>query len=171
MTGTPAQAAWLNILHDSLPLFGHRNWIVIADAAYPRQSSAGIKSVVVDVEQINAVRAVLDAIAGCIHVRASVFTDLELNYVSEADAPGVSEYRRQLDSLLEGAAVQKIPHEQIIARLDERARAFRVLILKTRMAIPYTSVFCELECGYWSAEAEDRLRKAMLSGPPASTHP
>ena len=24
-----------------LPLFGHRNWIVVADSAYPAQSQAG----------------------------------------------------------------------------------------------------------------------------------
>jgi hypothetical protein len=29
------------------------------------------------------------------------------------------------------------------------------------MTIPYTSVFFELDCGYWSAAAEQRLRKAM----------
>jgi hypothetical protein len=29
------------------------------------------------------------------------------------------------------------------------------------MTIPYTSVFFELDCGYWNAEAEQRLRQAM----------
>jgi hypothetical protein len=36
-----------------------------------------------------------------------------------------------------------------------------VLVLKTRLTIPYTSVFIRLECGYWSADAEKRLRAAM----------
>jgi hypothetical protein len=27
--------------------------------------------------------------------------------------------------------------------------------------MPYTSVFVELDCGYWSDAAEQRLRKAM----------
>ena len=49
-------------------------------------------------------------------------------------------------------------HEQIIARLDESARLFRILIIKTAMTIPYTSIFFELECGYSSAETEERLR-------------
>jgi L-fucose mutarotase/ribose pyranase (RbsD/FucU family) len=158
-----SQTAWLQKLKDCLPLFGHRNWIVIADAAYPQQTSLGIETVVADVDQIEAVSAVLDAVAASGHVRANVSTDLELNFVSEADAPCVSEYRRQLAGLVENAHARQIPHEEIIARLEERARAFRVLILKTRMAIPYTSVFCELECGYWSAEAEERLRQAMRS--------
>jgi len=36
-----------------------------------------------------------------------------------------------------------------------------VLVLKTRMAIPYTSVFLQLDCQYWSADSEARLREAM----------
>jgi len=33
--------------------------------------------------------------------------------------------------------------------------------LKTNMTIPYTSVFFELDCGYWHPGAEERLREAM----------
>jgi hypothetical protein len=36
------------------------------------------------------------------------------------------------------------------------------LIVKTDMTIPYTSVFFELDCGYWNAGAEERLRQAIL---------
>jgi hypothetical protein len=31
------------------------------------------------------------------------------------------------------------------------------------MALPYTSVFLELDCGYWNAEKEQRLRSALES--------
>jgi hypothetical protein len=37
------------------------------------------------------------------------------------------------------------------------------LIIKTELTIPYTSVFFELECGYWNAEAEERLRAGILN--------
>jgi hypothetical protein len=95
------------------------------------------------------------------HVRANIYSDLELDYVAERDAPGFGECRRRLHSLLEGANIKQLPHEQIIARLDECAQVFKVLIIKTSLALPYTSVFFELDCGYWNAEAEARLRKAM----------
>jgi hypothetical protein len=36
-----------------------------------------------------------------------------------------------------------------------------VLILKTSATIPYTSVFLQLNCRYWSDDAEARLRAAM----------
>jgi hypothetical protein len=35
------------------------------------------------------------------------------------------------------------------------------LIIKTPLTKPYTSVFFQLECGYWNAEAEERLREAI----------
>ncbi|MHB1306661.1 MAG: hypothetical protein ACYC23_06230, partial [Limisphaerales bacterium] len=65
------------------------------------------------------------------------------------------------DRLLADQAVQSLPHERIISRLDEAGKTFHVLILKTRMTLPYTSVFLELDCGYWSPEAEKALRDAL----------
>jgi hypothetical protein len=47
--------------------------------------------------------------------------------------------------------------------LDQTAQTFRVLIIKTELTIPYTSIFFELDCGYWSAEAEQRLRQSMAA--------
>jgi L-fucose mutarotase/ribose pyranase (RbsD/FucU family) len=46
-------------LKASLPLFGHRNWIVIADSAYPAQSRAGIDTIVSGASQIEAARTSL----------------------------------------------------------------------------------------------------------------
>lgn len=153
---------WEHQLRACLPLFGHRNWIVVADSAYPAQSKPGIETIVADAGQIDVVRTVLDAIISSRHVRPNVYTDRELAFVAEIDAPGVSDYRQQLDSLLYGRSVNCIPHEQIIAKLDQSAQVFRILIVKTDMTIPYTSIFFELDCGYWDAEAEQRLRQSIL---------
>ena len=57
--------------------------------------------------------------------------------------------------------MQSLPHEEIISKLDEAGKTFHILVLKSRLTIPYTSVFIRLECGYWSADAEKRLREAM----------
>ena len=40
-------------------------------------------------------------------------------------------------------------------------KTFHVLLLKTNHTQPYTSVFLQLECGYWSPKAEKELRTAM----------
>jgi D-ribose pyranose/furanose isomerase RbsD len=146
-----------------LPLFGHRNWIVIADSAYPAQSRPGIETIVSGASQIEVARGVLGAIAASKHVRANIYLDQELQFVEERDAPGVSRYRTQLAELLKPARTTTLPHEQIIAKLDQTAQVFRVLIIKTGLTIPYTSIFFELDCGYWSAEAEQRLRRAMAA--------
>jgi len=63
--------------------------------------------------------------------------------------------------MLDGSNRKALEHEQIIAKLDHSAEVFRILIIKTKMTIPYTTVFFELDCGYWNAAAEDRLRQAM----------
>jgi len=153
---------WERRLNALLPLYGHRNWVVIADAAYPAQSKPGIETIVANAEQLEVVHIVLDAVTASRHIRPNVYADKELGFVAEKDAPGVIEYRRQLDDLLYHSSVTYLPHEQIITRLDKSAEVFRILVIKTEMTIPYTSVFFELDCGYWNAEAEQRLRQAML---------
>lgn len=156
-------AAWKSRLREALPALGHRNWIVIADSAYPWQTSPGIETVVTGTGQLEVVRAVLDALAESPHVRPEIVLDAELDHVSESDAPGIDAYRRELAALLSSAAPVKQPHEEIISRLDADAKLFHVLLLKTDLALPYTSVFVRLECGYWSAEAEERLRRSLGS--------
>ena len=156
---------WQKKFNDCLPLFGHRNWIVVADAAYPAHSRDGIETIFADADHVDILRAVSHAIATAPHVHANILTDLELAFVTENDAAGISSYRKQLDDLFVGVNRSQIPHEEIIARLDASAQLFRVLILKTSMAIPYTSVFFELGCGYWNAESEARLRSAIETSP------
>jgi L-fucose mutarotase/ribose pyranase (RbsD/FucU family) len=160
---TQAPQSWQQIVAERLPLYGHRNWIVIADSAYPAQSRAGIETVVSGAEQTDVLKQVLSALAASRHVRPIVYTDRELRFVPEQDAPGIGNYRQQLSALLKGMAVQLLPHEEIISKLDQAGQTFRVLIIKTNLTIPYTSVFLQLDCAYWSAEAEQKLRGAMAS--------
>ncbi len=155
------QQAWLSRLDDLLFLFGHRNWIVVADSAYPAQCAPGIETIAAPECHTDVLRAVSQRIAAAAHLSATLYTDAELAAVAEEDAPGVSAYRRELDRMFAGRPRIAAPHDEIIARLDEAARRFRVLIIKTPMRIPYSSVFMELGCGYWTADAERKLRKAL----------
>jgi hypothetical protein len=152
---------WRSRLSEELPLLGHRNWIAVVDSAYPLQTSAGIETVETNAEQLDVVRAVLDELAKSKHVRPVIFTDAELKAVPEGDAAGVTAYREALDAVLRGRAAQSLPHEEIIGKLDEAGKTFHVLVLKTKMTIPYTSVFLRLDCGYWSDDQEKRLREKM----------
>jgi RbsD / FucU transport protein family len=154
---------WARVLSDRLQLFGHRNWLVIADSAYPAQTRQGVETIVADEEQTTVLSRALAILGGCRHIKPTIYTDKELRFVSEQDATGITTYRQQLESLLEGNQMHSLPHEEIISRLDQVGEMFRVLVIKTNMRIPYTSVFFELGCGYWNAELESRLRVAMRS--------
>ena len=160
-----AQANWQQILKDRLPLYGHRNWIVVADSAYPAQSSSGIETVVADADQLEIVKAVLADLKGSPHVRPVVYLDKELSFLNDQVAPGVAAYRQALTDLLKGAKPSRLLHEQIIAKLDQTGQTFRVLIIKSNMTVPYTSVFFQLDCAYWGADAERKLRAEMAAKP------
>ncbi|MBV9303476.1 MAG: hypothetical protein JOY62_18425 [Acidobacteriaceae bacterium] len=155
------QSAWQQILHDRLPAYGHRNWIVIADSAYPAQARDGIETIVSRADHFQVLEAVLSALSSAKHVRPIVFTDRELSYIPETDAHGITAYRSQLHTVLKNWNVQTLPHEQLISKLDATAQTFRVLIIKTNMTLPYTSVFLQLDCAYWTSEAEQKLRASM----------
>lgn len=154
---------WDDILKNRLELYGHRNWLVIADSAYPAQSRAGIETIVANVDQTAILEKAHTILSACEHVSATVYMDRELTFVREEDAPGVSSYRESLGRLLHGYEAHALPHETIIWKLDQVAEKFNVLLIKSNMRIPYTSVFFELECGYWDSRAEKRLRAAMRS--------
>jgi D-ribose pyranose/furanose isomerase RbsD len=154
---------WERRLNALLPLYGHRNWIVVVDAAFPVQSNPGIETIVVNASQIAVVRKVVKAVEAAKHIRANAYSDLELRLIEDADAPGMDEYRRQLDQVFAGKKIEGIPHAEIMTRLNEAAKLYNVLVIKTNLTIPYTSVFLELDCGYWTPEAEQRLRKAVTA--------
>lgn len=153
---------WKAEVERTLNLFGHRNWIVIADGAYPQQSNPAIKTIKIDADQIEAVEYVMQLIEKAKHVDANIIIDKEMALVPEKDANGIDTYRTKLNKILQGKSVKSMFHEDIIRELDASAKLFNVLIIKTDLAIPYTSVFFQLECGYWNSEAESNLRSKLL---------
>ena len=161
-----AQSDWRAAVDQKLPLLGHRNWIVIADSAYPQSSSAGIDVIETNADHLEVLQYVLAAVTKSIHVRPEILLDAELPYVPESDAPGVSAYRQQLEKLLAGTSAQHEQHTSLIQQLDDAGKMYRIVVLKTRMAIPYTTVFLRLNAKYWSDDAEKRMRAKMAAGAP-----
>lgn len=158
---TCAQADWKKDLAEKLPLLGHRNWVVVADSAYPLQIASGIETIYVGGDHVGVVSDVLELLAAQKHVRPVIFLDSELEHVPEKHAPGIDLVRSGLNSQLKGRGVQTLAHEAIIDQLDEAGETFRIVVIKTDLTLPYTSVFIRLDCGYWSAEAESALRDSM----------
>lgn len=153
---------WKDILARQLPLLGHRNWIVVADSAYPWQSAPGIETVCTNADHLTVARHVVTAVESASHVRPVFYTDTELAKLNEKDAPGIHTYRNGLHKLMSNDTVHSLPHDQMIAKLDDAGKAFRILLLKTTLTLPYTTIFVQLDCGYWSAEAAGRLRHHQL---------
>lgn len=159
------QPGWRQLVEDRLAIYGHRNWIVIADSAYPLQSAPGIETVQSYEGQVETVRHVLLILSRSKHVRPVVYLDKELSFVPEQDAVGIGAYRQLLGGLFEnhfpGLATNIAPHEDIIRRLDEASKTFHVLIIKSTMTLPYTSVFIQLNAAYWGDQEEQRLRQSI----------
>ena len=155
------QNNWKNVLQNDIQLHGHRNWILVVDAAYPYQSKSAIKTIATGVTQIEVVKEVLNAVENASHVDAEIFLDKEIDFVPANEYPEIKQYKKQLNKLIDGKNVEKILHEEMIEKIDESAKTFHILVLKSDMVIPYTSVFIRLDCGYWNGEQEKKIRTDM----------
>ncbi len=168
IAGVPAQTAnphrveaWRAKVKQELPLLGHRNWILIVDSAYPLQTSPGVETIETGATMAEVTQNVLRGLGESMHVHPIVYMDAELPFLSDKDVPGVARYRYDMKATLGDRPVTSLPHEQIISRIDEAGKVFHILVLKTTLAIPYTSIFLQLDCKYWSAASEVELRKRM----------
>ncbi len=148
-------------LSQLLPLLGHRNWILVVDKAYPLQSSPGIQYINSGEELLTALKTVLDLLANEPHVRPIVYLDKELSCMSDDLAQGSEKLKADLADLTKSCLVKQIPHDDVFAKLDAASKLFNVVVVKTESLIPYTSVFIELDCGYWPAENEKILRDRL----------
>jgi L-fucose mutarotase/ribose pyranase (RbsD/FucU family) len=154
-------ASWEAKFLGELPALGHRNWVVVADAAFPLQISPGMEVVVSNEDHFAVLEKVLKALDASKHVRPKIYLDKELEYVPEALAPGMDACRKRLKGMLAGRDAKPVLHEELIARMDQVARMFRIVMIKTNLTLPYTTVFLELDCGYWGPDAEAKMREKM----------
>ncbi len=154
------QSPWEEQLKAEMPLLGHRNWIVVTDMAYPLQSAPGIETLYADEELETVLTKVKTAIDSVPHVFAHVYHDQEMDFLTDSIAPGIGKVRETV-SRLYGKEAKSMVHEDIITKLDKASKLYKILIIKTPLAIPYTSVFLELDCKYWSAERQQQLDELM----------
>ena len=62
---------------------------------------------------------------------------------------------------MHGRETVQLDHAMLMRMLNDASKTYRVLVIKTRSALPYTSVFMELGSGYWDAESESALREVI----------
>ena len=139
-------SGWGNLLRRRLPLLGHRNWIVVADGAYPWQAVPGMETVATEAPLGNGLKIVLQGLVAKPHLRPVIHVDVELPFLSEEDTSGISSHRAELQEILKSRFLQHKFHKKIIRRLDVDGHIFRILLLKTTLTLPYASVH---RAGLW----------------------
>lgn len=152
---------WQQTLEQKLPLLGHRNWVVVTDMAYPLQTNPGILTLYSTDGFEQTVRQVSQMIDKAPHIFAHVYLDEEQKAMSEALCLGWNDYQEKLKTSLKLDEAKYILHEELIHKLDEVSKLCQVVIIKTNLTLPYSSVFFELDCNYWNVENENKLRQSM----------
>lgn len=152
---------WLQRLNEVLPGLGHRNWIILADAAYPEMASPGIVTLSSGQSLLPVLKEVMDLLKAADHVRPDVVLDREWFELTDDECPGISRLRDEAQPLFAGLKVEPVWHADLLKSLSEISQIYTIFVIKTTSTIPYTSVFLRLECGYWGEEQERRFRERL----------
>jgi len=157
----PRQSLWQTAVANQAGQLGYRNWIVVAEASFPAQNRVGIRQVPAEVEIPEALDYVLASLEQTQHVRPQIYLPRELRSVENDYAPGIEQHRKRMEAALHGHETTEIDQQSLLTLLEDANRSFDVLVIRTTTALPYTSVFMELQPGYWDAESETRLRERI----------
>jgi len=158
---TPVERGWKEQLNTELPLLGHRNWILVVDKAFPAQTAAGIKVINTNESLKEVLAFTLQKIDRSLHVKPIIYTDKELGFITPQQVPYIDNYKKELLKTLNGIQPLTMLHDTVFVKLDQASKLFKVVVLKTEEIIPYSSVFIQLDCKYWSPEEEISLRERM----------
>jgi L-fucose mutarotase/ribose pyranase (RbsD/FucU family) len=158
---TKNESSWKTEFNKTLPLLGHRNWILVVDKAFPLQTSQGLTIISTGEKLAPVLKYVLDQIDLSTHVQPGVYHDAELNFLTTDQVPGKDKFLSSVNQVLGNLIPVPILHDSVFVKIDAASKLFRVVVLKTEETIPYTSVFIELGCKYWSGDNEKELRKRM----------
>ncbi len=156
-----AEQEWQEQLYRNLAIVGARNWIVIAEASYPAYTGTGIKTLVSDKTSDEVLLDVLNVLESEAHVVPRIMVSAELRSVTEDYAPGIKKYRRNINKLLPGRQHFELMSRTINSLIEDAAKQFNVLVIKTKTSLPYSNVYIELDSGYWNSESETALRRAL----------
>jgi len=158
---TPVERGWKEQLNSELPLLGHRNWILVVDKAFPAQTATGIKVINTGESLQDVLAYTLQKIDRSLHVKPIIYADRELAYITPQQVPYIDNYKKELQKTLKGIQPQTMLHDTVFVKIDQASKLFKVIVLKTEETIPYSSVFIQLDCKYWSPEEEIALRELM----------
>eukprot|EP00903_Cladosiphon_okamuranus_P003854 g3852.t1 len=160
-TYTAEPADWHTTVEKQVDQLGYRNWIVIAEASFPAHNKPGIQQVTTEAEIPEVVDYVLNCLEEHQHVRPRIYLTREVRSVENDFAPGIEELRENIRQSLHAHEPTELEQQSLITLIESVNERFNVLVIRTPTALPYSSVFMELQPGYWDAESEDRLREKI----------
>jgi hypothetical protein len=134
---------------------------MVVDKAFPSLSSPNIEVVYADVDIRTALDTTIKMLENATHVKPIIYIDKEFAYITEKELTGITEFRTKAHASIQSFNPSELVHDDVFGRVNEISSMFKVLVIKTNETVPYSSVFIELDCKYWSGEKETALRKAM----------
>jgi D-ribose pyranose/furanose isomerase RbsD len=152
---------WKDELKNMMPFLGHRNWIVVTDMAYPLQSKDAITTLYANEPYIEVVREIKNILSEIPHVTPQIYQDRELSFLNDEICPEIDELKKDVSTALSPLKSTMLPHEELISTLDSTAEVFKIIIIKTNLTKPYTTIFFRLDCKYWDAEKQKMLDEIM----------
>jgi len=154
-------STWQAAVQRQAGQLGYRNWIVIAEASFPAHNRPGIRQVNAPVGIPEALDYVLRTLEQSETVRPQIYVPRELRSVENDFAPGIDEFRKKLEVAMHGHETTELDQQSLLTLLQDANRSFDVLVIRTPTALPYSSVFLELQPGYWDVDSETRLRERI----------
>lgn len=167
LIGLPGCAAvgsksnWQTAVDNQSAQLGYRNWIVIAEASFPAHNRPGLRQISAPVEVPEVVDYVIHSLEQTESVRPRVYLTRELRSVENDFAPGIDPLREKLKESLHGHEITELEQQSLLTLLQDANRSFDVLVIRTQTALPYSSVFMELQPGYWDSTSESALRERI----------
>jgi hypothetical protein len=151
----PRGGGWRDAVMSHTSQLGYRNWIVVAEASFPAHSRPGVRQITAVVDQV------LRSLERTEHVTPSIFVAREMGALENDYAPGIDEFRKQLKGALHARETTQLEQQSLMTLMEDANKSFEVLVIRTNTALPYTSVFMELQPGYWNGDSESRLREQL----------
>lgn len=159
--GMPDANRWQAAVERQAGQLGYRNWIVIAEASFPAHNRLGIRQVNSSVSIPETLDYVLNVLEQTENLRPKVYVPRELRSVENDFAPGIDELRKAIKSSTRGHELTELDQQSLLTLVEDANRSFDVLVIRTPTALPYSSIFIELQPGYWDAVSENRLRERI----------
>ena len=139
---------WAGIVERKIDALGIQNCIIVAESSFPVVSGLGVRTLVLDGEIPQIVDCIVNHLKKSETVAPSFNTALELSFVSNDRGPSIDYLKEQHNEAQHGHQVRQIDNRSLTLLAHNDASKYAILVLKSKTALPYNSVFIELDSGY-----------------------